>query len=793
MLLYATSGFGQGTHKAVPVGSTDSPYGFYEYLPEDYSANGEKAPLLIFLHGAGEQGNGDSELSNAIKFGPGREVENGRHFPFVILSPQTSGNWDVGKLDDLINYARTNYHIDKDRIYLTGLSMGAMGLVDYIEVHADRIAAVVPIAGSGEASKSCNYSNVPLWAFHGDKDDVVPISGSQAIVNAYNECIPTPDPLARLTVLEGQAHWGWNEVYDGDLGHDIYAWFLEFSKGESGDPDPNNPPTVDAGDDRTVQLPENSLELEGEASDSDGEISRYAWEKVSGPSVEMEGAETATLELKNLQEGNYTFRLTVQDNEGAEGADELKVKVKPEEEENKAPLADAGPDEEVQLPLEELNLYGMAEDEDGDLRAFKWEKRSGPPVSMSGENTANLTLTNLQEGSYTLRFTATDNEGASGSDELTLTVKPASDGGEDDEVKITADAGPDKEVQLPLETYQLSGTATLLNCQILSYQWTKLSGPEVAMENAATANLELSALKAGEYTFRFTATSTTGESDTDEMKLHVRAADGGSGEGLPEGAVQGLSYAYYEIDPSQPWRSLPDFSDFSPVKTGTAPTFSLRARERNNHFAFVFTGYIKIEEAGTYFFYTLSDDGSKLYLNDELVVNNDGIHAEEVKYGKVTLAEGYQQIRIEFFENTGLHRLYVSYKGPGVELQELPRTKLFTVPGEQESSFVPFHQSGIFSREGTEAAPAAEMRLYPNPVQRFLKLQLGALDQDEPLTLTIIDLSGRKLYRKEQRVPAGEASLQLDLEALKLVKGTYVLLIESSRQERVQSFRFVKN
>jgi predicted peptidase len=131
MLLHFTS-FAQGSHKAINLGSTDAPFGFYEYLPKDYNANGQEAPLLIFLHGSGEKGNGKNELDKAIKFGPGREIKNGRHFPFVILSPQTSDHWNVKKLDDLIKYARKHYNIDKDRIYLTGLSMGAMGLVDYI-------------------------------------------------------------------------------------------------------------------------------------------------------------------------------------------------------------------------------------------------------------------------------------------------------------------------------------------------------------------------------------------------------------------------------------------------------------------------------------------------------------------------------------------------------------------------------------------------------------------------------------------------------------------------------------
>lgn len=791
LLLHITI-YAQGTHEAMPLGSTAAPYGFYEYLPKDYSTSGQGSPLLIFLHGSGEKGDGKSQLDDAVKFGPGREIEGGRHFSFVILSPQTSDHWNPDKLNDLIQHAEENYNIDKNRIYLTGLSMGAMGLIDYLEKYSEKIAAVVPIAGSGEPDKSCGYSNVPLWAFHGDKDDVVPISGSQAIVNAYNNCSPTPDPKARLTVLEGKRHWGWNEVYDGSLGHDIYSWFLNYSKDGSDTPAPNNPPTANAGQDKALTLPSNSLTLEGSATDSDGEINQYQWEKVSGPTVDMDGIKTKALKLKNLKEGDYSFRLTATDNKGATGSDEVKVKVHPEEKKNKAPVADAGSDKSVQLPQAELLLSGNASDEDGNITKFKWEKTSGPSVALSGENTANVKLKELQEGTYIFRFTVTDNDGAGDSDELKLEVKAADDD-DKEERKIIADAGSDSNLQLPADEYLIAGKASLHNCRIKSYQWEKVSGPTVTMKGTATANLVLSDLKEGEYTFRFTASSTSGESDSDDMKLLVKAEAGSAGGGdLPAGAVQGLSYAYYEINPSKPWSRLPDFSAFTPEKTGIEPSFSLSPREQDNYFAFVFTGYIKIEEAGTYFFYSLSDDGSKIYLNNELVVDNDGIHPEEVEYNSVELEEGYQKIRIEFFENYGEERLYVSYKGPGVELQELPRAKLHTLPAESQNGRMASASSSSALDFGEEAAPAAELNLYPNPVKRMLNLQLGAMAQEQVM-ITIMDLSGRTLYRKARRAGAGSTSLQLDLDAMRLGEGSYVLLIEDVEQQQVQSFRFVKN
>lgn len=778
-LLMLTVGVGytyaQGSHKARQSGSTSAPFGYYEYLPTDYSGSSKEFPLLIFLHGAGERGDGKGQLDRAVKFGPGREINNGKDFSFVVLSPQSGNYWSVHELDNFIEYAKKEYNIDEDRIYLTGLSMGAMGLLDYLEKHPEKIAAVVPIAGSGDPEKVCGYSDVPLWAFHGDRDQTVPISGSKNIVNSYNNCKPVPNPAAKLTVMHGKAHWGWNDVYDGSLG-DIYSWMLRYSadgEPEEEEPAPNKAPQVNAGKDKSVKLPGNSLELKGSATDSDGRIVSYNWTKVKGPSVKMENSESSTLQLSSLVEGTYTFKLSAKDNGGAWGQDEVKVVVKPEDKENKAPLvmagkdrtlklpenslrlegsasdedghivsykwvkvkgpsatmegrdsqnlqlkdlkegnytfsltakdnggaeakdqltvivkpapkenkapvAKAGSDHTVKLPLEELVLSGSGKDKDGELVAFSWKKTGGPSVNMKDASTANLRLSQLKEGTYKFLFTVEDNDGATDSDEVKVKVKAAPED-EPQEVSITAYAGKDEEVQLPLPGgLIIHGSARLRNGSIRSYRWEKVSGPSLTIKSNKTANLEIKDLKEGVYTFRFTATAASGDSDSDEMKIKVRpaaASDGGSEDA--EGVSGGLTYAYYEIAPSRPWSRLPDFSDFTPVKTGTVSEITVSPREQDDYYAFTFDGYIDIDEAGTYFFYTDSDEGSRLYINDRLVVDNDGVHENKVEYSSVELGSGMNKIRVEYFENKGNEKLFVSYKGPGVPLQKIPEEKLY--------------------------------------------------------------------------------------------------------------------
>lgn len=789
LLMYSGTSIAQGRHEAKPLGSTNAPYGYYQYFPEDYHSSATKMPLLIFLHGAGERGNGISELGQAVSFGPGREIEKGRDFPFIVLSPQTSGDWHPRELNAFIKYAIKNYNIDKDRVYLTGLSLGAMGILRYTAKFPDKIAALVPISGSGNTDEVCNYSHVPLWAFHGDADDVVPVSGSIAVVNVYNKCRPTPSPEAKLTLYPGVGHYAWNQTYDGSAGHDVYSWMLQYTrKGFVGS---NQEPAADAGPDQSITLPENKLTLEGSATDADGSIVSYEWNKLSGPFVNIKDRKSRTLSLRDLREGTYRFRLNVKDNEGAKDHDEVLVVVHPAPEVNEKPVVDAGKDKTVTLPLKEVSLAGGASDEDGDVVAYRWKKVSGPDgLEMQGENSAELRLRKLEQASYVFALTAEDDDGATASDEVRLLVKAApDDDGPDEASSIVASAGSDRSLSLPVDRAVLSGSARLENGAIASYEWSKVSGPSVEMRRNKSANLVLTGLQAGEYKFRFTAKATSGMSDSDEMVLTVTGGGGSVLPGEPEGAVQGLTYYYYEFNKGKFWSRLPDLQSLTPVKRGHVETFSIRAREQDDHFVFAFEGFIQIKTAGKYTFYTVSDDGSKLLINDRLVVDNDGHHPVKVMYGSVELEPGYHSIRVEYFENAGNQKLYVSYKGPGVELQELPRSLLrTTVPDGKENINARTNNKDTYL-PGSELAE--EILLYPNPAEREVKLRLGGLAEQQ-ITISVLDMAGRIVCQDAFDLTGTGTELRLDLQAYELRQGSYLMLIENEKKERVKVLRFLK-
>jgi alpha-L-fucosidase len=136
---------------------------------------------------------------------------------------------------------------------------------------------------------------------------------------------------------------------------------------------------------------------------------------------------------------------------------------------------------------------------------------------------------------------------------------------------------------------------------------------------------------------------------------------------------KGIHYSYFEGD----WDRLPDFKNLAPVKKGALENFSFSPRKEVERFGFEYTGFIRVPATGVYAFFTSSDDGSRLYISDSLVVNNDGLHGMEEKRGVIAIAAGLHPIRVTFFEKTGGDGLVVSYQSEKIEKQQIPNTVLW--------------------------------------------------------------------------------------------------------------------
>ncbi len=193
----------------------------------------------------------------------------------------------------------------------------------------------------------------------------------------------------------------------------------------SKDSSTNTPPTVYAGLDKTLNLPTNSVKIQGKASDDDGSIVSYQWTKMYGGAVSLSGASSAKLSLDNLEKGAYIFRFTATDNSGAIKSDFVKITVKYE---NTLPVVSSGPDKIISLPTNSLKIQGRASDKDGKIVSYQWAKTYGGKVRLTGANSANVLLDNLEKGVYIFRLTAKDNSGGTKSDYMKVTVKSNSDG-----------------------------------------------------------------------------------------------------------------------------------------------------------------------------------------------------------------------------------------------------------------------------------------------------------------------------------------------------------------------------
>jgi predicted peptidase len=209
----------QSFQRAVTVHTTGR---FLLYLPAGFHLHGTtRYPLLIFLHGSGEAG---IDLEKVTIHGPPKLVASQPDFQFIVASPQARNSlvrgFDPVALDAMLDELLVRLPIDADRVYLTGLSMGGNWTYGWASLRPERFAAIAPVSGSWDLIDACRLRSVPVWAFHGAKDEVFPVGGDEAMVDAINAC----GGRARLTVYPEAGHDAWTAAYADES---LYAWLLQ--------------------------------------------------------------------------------------------------------------------------------------------------------------------------------------------------------------------------------------------------------------------------------------------------------------------------------------------------------------------------------------------------------------------------------------------------------------------------------------------------------------------------------------------------------------------------------------
>ncbi|XP_033072271.1 dyslexia-associated protein KIAA0319 homolog isoform X1 [Trachypithecus francoisi] len=282
------------------------------------------------------------------------------------------------------------------------------------------------------------------------------------------------------------------------------------------------PPVANAGPNHTITLPQNSITLNGNQSSDDHQIVLYEWSLgpgSEGKHVAMEGMQTPYLHLSAMQEGDYTFQLKVTDSSQQQSTAVVTVIVQPEN--NRPPVAVAGPDKELIFPVESATLDGSSSSDDHGIVFYHWEHVRGPSaVEMEDIDKAIATVTGLQVGTYRFRLTVKDQQGLSSTSTLTVAVK------KENHSPPRARAGGRHVLVLPNNSITLDGSRSTDDQGIVSYLWIRdgqsPAAGDVIDGSDHSAALQLTNLVEGVYTFHLRVTDSQGASDMDTATVDVQ-------------------------------------------------------------------------------------------------------------------------------------------------------------------------------------------------------------------------------------------------------------------------------
>ena len=234
--------------------------------------------------------------------------------------------------------------------------------------------------------------------------------------------------------------------------------------------------------------------------------------------------------------------------------------------------------------------------------------------------------------------------------------------------------------------------------------------------------------------------------DIPESELFRKVSNGLLPAVNPGTVINGIDYEYHE---AANYFVLPDFSASTPVKTGVVKYFDNSIAQKSERFAIKFQGFINIPSDGEYTFYTMSDDGSSLYIDGIEVVNNDGVHYNREISGKIGLKAGLHVISVGYFQQTGGKLLNVSYAGSGISKRIIPSSQLYKLDNNNGGFAGRTAYMSTKPGENIDGRFGAnlEVKAYPNPFVNTLQVNVSSIKV--PYTLVLIDVMGRTLISRE--------------------------------------------
>lgn len=223
--------------------------GYYSGVPAHYNETNKKYPLIVFIHGGGQFGNGSTDLPIILnealpellaeKLFPASFTVSNKNYSFIVLAPQFVKYPANEEVRSFIDYALSTYRIDASRIYLAGMSNGATITCDAAAEHPNLFAAIVTMAGAsvGNVTERCRKiaeNKLPVWLLHNDKDELTKIDVSNNFIAVLNSFNPVIKPKFTIFPAFGYlGHDAWTKASNPQFKEsnmNIYEWMLQYSR-----------------------------------------------------------------------------------------------------------------------------------------------------------------------------------------------------------------------------------------------------------------------------------------------------------------------------------------------------------------------------------------------------------------------------------------------------------------------------------------------------------------------------------------------------------------------------------
>jgi hypothetical protein len=556
------------------------------------------------------------------------------------------------------------------------------------------------------------------------------------------------------------------------------------------------PPVADAGSAQTITLPDNSVTLDGSASTaSDGNIiNTYRWSKISGPEEGIITDNTVMITtVSGLIAGTYKFQLEVTDNRGGQATATVTIAVKAAP---PPPVADAGNDQTITLPVNSISLNGSKSTAPGgSITDYEWHKVSGPSGgNITDPSQAVTTVSDLEEGKYQFRLTVTDNRGAVATATVFITVKAAP-------LPPVANSGNTQTVTLPDNSITLNGTqSSAPGGQIKTYLWSKVSGPASGIiNNTSNAVTTVDGLEAGTYVFQLKVTDSNGNSATASATVIVNpapaappVADAGS-----DISVQ-LPVNLITLDGSQSYaRNKGRIDQYRWEKISGPGTLVIL----NSNSA---TPTIQNIGPGTYVFRLIVEDSNGFTDSDEVMITvvdaavvlpPPVANAGETRTVALTDEEIFLDGGLSYAQFGAIEKYsWVMLSGPSAVKIDNAESDLALVSGLAAGEYLfeltVTDNTGktdkatvkvIVANAGGRQDLSPVIKVFPNPVRDIASIELQGPAKGRT-SINVYDANGKKVFKREFIKDDMYVNQQVDMSGL--VKGVYFIEIVIDYQHR---------